>query len=190
MKFLVPFFLLLCLSHLCSAAPEAVIFERTGEHLPLENVLHNNIRDQAQLHQMLRTDCPSPYRRIAGFCLQFSFMTKLTWDDSRAYCQALDGDLAVPYSLLGQVIAYFQGTLPQFMERGCWIGARRQNPASSFQWLDGTNLPDLRSSVWNYQDIPGYDCVALKNAAAHKKIKLTNLNCTDEMPLLNQCNKC
>ncbi|KAK7082876.1 hypothetical protein SK128_010151 [Halocaridina rubra] len=159
-----------------------------GSDMNFESPVNASETFRSQSHQgYTRVDCPTPYMRIAGLCLRMGTrLQKLSWNDARAYCAAIDGDLSTLDFKLEMVMAYSKGEWPTLqLYSSRWLGARRTDDEAPFYWLDGEVMPDPKSSLWIYQDIPGFNCVALNRTQEYES-KLINYNCSDTISSICQ----
>ncbi|XP_042866056.1 uncharacterized protein LOC122249351 [Penaeus japonicus] len=138
-----------------------------------------------------RRDCSTPYIRIAGQCLSIRIMFNVTWEGARGFCRALDGDLVVAASFQDLLLAYLDAyaSSARTYRRSQWIGARRADALSSFQWLDGSDLPPLASPAWDYQDDDSYNCVSLELDHSDT-YRFRNADCKAGNTVICQCLAC
>ncbi|XP_042866054.1 C-type lectin domain family 18 member C-like [Penaeus japonicus] len=139
----------------------------------------------------LRRDCSAPYFRIGRECLSVLYTFNVTWEGARGFCRALDGDLVVAASFQDLLLAYLDAyaSFTKMFRCTFWIGARRADALSSFQWLDGSDLPPLASPAWDYQDDDTYNCVSLE-VDHNNNFKFKNADCKDRNRMICQCLAC
>lgn len=77
----------------------------------------------------------------------------------------------------------------KMFRRSLWVGASRPDPHSGFRWLDGSDLPPLDSSLWDYRDGDDYNCVYLW-FSHNTTVKYRNADCKDGGGGVCQCLFC
>jgi hypothetical protein len=121
--------------------------------------------DEWPANQMLATCNGCRASEHEGHYYYFCQTPESTWQDARARCQLLLGDLVVVEDNLENQFLY--STIKQQGKRW-WIGLSDLALEGQFEWVDGTPLPPKTGSWFNGEpdnkatDMPGdADCVAL-----------------------------
>ncbi|XP_064077541.1 uncharacterized protein LOC135195092 [Macrobrachium nipponense] len=127
-------------------------------------------------HQTIRYSCPSPYELVVNYCLfvkclQYDSILQ-GWEVARQYCQSIDGDLAwFGDKDLPLFMVYLNMNRPFYDH---WIGGRRYNSTTDFEWVNGQKLPDTSSSLWDYTDNANWNCVSI---SVPKGYAISNHDC-------------
>nr|XP_053637115.1 C-type lectin domain family 2 member B-like [Cherax quadricarinatus] len=102
--------------------------------------------------------CPYPYTSVGTDCLMLSKVTR-TWNNSRRYCQGINGDLATT-----RKVYYMQNFLIDEGAQGeVWIGGKKIN--QTFQWIDTETDINTTSFVATLPHLRGdNNCVYVNKA--------------------------
>ncbi|XP_066978985.1 uncharacterized protein [Macrobrachium rosenbergii] len=125
--------------------------------------------------QTARYRCSPPYERIAKHCVHTNQFVGYGygWEMARQYCKSLDGDLAwFENEDLPLIMDYFN----VLHNAKFFIGGRRHNSTSDFEWVNGQKLPNTSSPLWDYVDNADWNC-AIFHANGSYDYKISNQDC-------------
>lgn len=92
-------------------------------------------------------DCPQLYTKIGEQCISVFFIGNLTWMESRAFCQAIGGDLFTIKPDLSNFLTLLQHLRNNQIMKDFWIGGMYKNESLGWQWVDETDM-QVGSPIW------------------------------------------
>ncbi|XP_071535386.1 uncharacterized protein [Panulirus ornatus] len=101
-----------------------------------------------QLNGTIRhPQCPQLYAKVGDQCLSIFFIGNLSWMESRAFCQAIGGDLFTITKDLSNFVTILQHLSSHKMTADFWVGGRYLNETLGWNWVDDSPL-QLGSPYW------------------------------------------
>jgi len=95
-----------------------------------ESKIDSSIRDASDT-------CPNLFTSINGQCLSFLYLAKLSWGESRAFCQAIGGDL-----LTISDVAHYESLVHHInsldVDSDFWLGGVLEDEETGWEWVDGS----------------------------------------------------
>ncbi|KAK7076542.1 hypothetical protein SK128_012353 [Halocaridina rubra] len=98
-------------------------------------------------------DCPQLYTKIGDQCISIFFIGNLTWMESRAFCQAIGGDLLTIKKDLSNFYTILQHMRENHVTKDFWIGGLYKNETYGWQWVEDTDL-QLGTPLWAVRHTP------------------------------------
>ena len=126
---------------------------------------------------LLALDCPLGWDELEDSCYKmmtkFQYSAKLSWEDARAVCVGLEGDLVSIDN--EKEMEFIKNISSKFRFFELWIGLNDRLKEDQFVWSDGTPFNRFWSyNNWNYgepNNSGNEDCVVLH------KLKWNDLSC-------------
>jgi len=80
--------------------------------------------------------CPNLFTPMGGQCLSFLYLAKLNWAQSRAFCNAIGGDLLTIHD-----VSQYENLVHHIksldIDDDFWLGGVLENEETGWEWIDG-----------------------------------------------------
>ncbi|XP_071514608.1 uncharacterized protein [Panulirus ornatus] len=92
--------------------------------------------------------CPRPFKSVMSQCFYVNNKHRTSWEDGRAFCRKMGGDLAQP-TFINALLVVLTEQYPR--ERSVYLGASNRTREQGWQWLSG--LP-VDPNIWEDKLMP------------------------------------